>query len=257
MPTSKRDVKYSTALFYFEKYFLVRDCLGGNSFGEILRKSISSLSLDCLSKGKCCHWKMASVLAPTVQLKAKECASKPSKGLQQKGDAFISPEIYRAHFLSSPHTTWGHSTSPFFKFTVFIWYLCCMRANSRHSSSGVWVSPKQGNGSSPRNTHLPSAFPFSHSFLCSHCGNCVMFIVEVIGKEQSVLKWVGKGKSGDRAAPTVVLKQQGLKSLGPSARTLWSNDIKPWLALCAPSTQKRCYIKLVGYFRSSYLLNAQ
>lgn len=163
MPRSKRDVKYSAALFYFEKYFLVRDCLGEKSFGELLRKIVSSLSLDCLSKGKCCHGKMASVLALNVQLKAKECASKPSKGPQWKGDTFISPEIYRAHIPSSPHTTWGHSTSLFFKFTVFIWYLCCMRANSRHSSSGVWVSPKQGNSSSPRNTHLPSAFPSPHS----------------------------------------------------------------------------------------------
>lgn len=154
MPRFKRNGKYSAAQFYLGKYFLVRDCLGGNSFGEISRKTISSLSLDCLSKGECCHWKMASVLAPHVQLKAKGCASKPSKGPRWKGDVFISPEIYRAHFLSSPHTTWGHSTSPFFKFTVFIWYLCCMRAKSRHSSSGVWVSPKQGNSSSSsRNTH--------------------------------------------------------------------------------------------------------
>lgn len=145
---------------------------------------------------------MASVLAPHVRLKAKGCASKPSKGPQWKGDVFISPEIYRAHFLSSPHTTWGHSTSPFFKFTVFIWYLCCMRAKSRHSSSGVWVSPKAREQQQQLQEH-PSAFPFPHSFLCSPGGNCVTSIVEVVGREQKDMRWAGKGKSGDREAPVV------------------------------------------------------
>lgn len=123
--------------FILEDNFLTRASLGGNSSGEISRTIIFfSFSLVCISSGKHCPWKMASVPAPNTRLKAKECASKSSKRSQWKGCAFVSPEIYGAHFLPSPRAISGHSTSPFFKFTIVIWYLCCMRAESQLSRSG-------------------------------------------------------------------------------------------------------------------------
>lgn len=139
--------------FILENNFLMRASLGGNSSGEISRTIILfSFSLVCMSSGKHCHWKMASVLAPSAQLKAKECASKSSKRPQWKGDFLISPEVYRPYFLPRPQAIWGHSTSPFFKFTIIIWYLCCMRAESqlsRSRGSRCECLPRKGTPAAP------------------------------------------------------------------------------------------------------------
>lgn len=114
--------------FILENNFLTRASLGGSSSGEVSRTIILfSFSLVCISSGKHCQCKMASVLASNAQLKGKS---------PQWKDAFIYPEIYRAYFLPSPQAIWGHSTSPFFKFTIIIWYLCCMKADSQLSRSG-------------------------------------------------------------------------------------------------------------------------
>lgn len=129
---------------------------------------------------------MTSVLAPSAQLKAKECALTSRKRALCKGDAFFSPEVYRAYFLPRPQAIWvipqAHSLN-----LRSLFGICVAWGPSANflapGARGVNVS--QGREHQQPQEHSSAfsiSFPLTNLFLSSHGGKAVTFFTEEAGK---------------------------------------------------------------------------
>lgn len=107
---------------------------------------------------------MASVLAPSAQLKVKNVPQNPAKDLSEKG-MLSFPLKFIGHLFSPAHTSFGVIPQAHSLNLRSLFGICVYEGQEQTFllwGLVVWTYPKQGNTMSPRSTHLPLAFPFPH-----------------------------------------------------------------------------------------------